>query len=91
MDTNQKIGNVAKEAAINAAATLLLPSSQFWVDTKMFVSDVATDSTLTKDEKHAKVKRDLQFIFKDIAESIIDVAIKIAVWWLATQTNSNKP
>lgn len=74
----------AYSVALNGAA-LLIMDHQLWYDTKMFVSDLVDDTSLTKEQKHEKVKQDLLFIFKDVAKSLVDIAIKLAVLWFQSQ------
>lgn len=45
-----------EQYAIQGAAKLLL-DNQFWADVKVFVADIDGETSLTNDEKHAKVKK----------------------------------
>ena len=66
--------------AIDLSAKLLL-DSQLWSDVKMFVSDI-DGADLSNEEKHAKVMKDLHFIFGDIVKCIANLAISLAVTYL---------
>jgi hypothetical protein len=80
--------DAARGIALNGAA-LLLANHQLWYDAKMLAEAVAGDSTLTKEEKHADVFNKLRIVFKDVANSLLDIIIKVAVLWLETQGISN--
>ena len=74
---------------INAAARMLM-NDRIWVDAIAFCKVLMQDDIkMTKEEKHAKVKKQLQFIIDDAAgelvilcESVLDIAIKLAVIYL---------
>ena len=55
--------------------------TRLWTDIKMFIRD-AESTTLTHDEKKAKVKRDLVAVFGDTAEFVLNFAVEIGVIWL---------
>lgn len=78
----------AKEATLNGAALLIL-DNQLWHDAKMFVKAAAGNSHLTKEEKHQEVFDKLLIVFGDIGQTLLDIAIKIAVLWLSTQGIQN--
>lgn len=82
------LGNEAKAIALNSAATLIM-DHQLWYDAKMFVQAIAGNSNLTKEEKHKEVFDKLLVVFGDIGQTLLDVAIKIAVLWLSTQGIQN--
>jgi hypothetical protein len=67
--------NISKEI-IDATAKLLL-DNQLWSDCKYFVADVESHD-LTGAEKHAKVIKDLKFIFGDIEHVFLNLAIELA-------------
>jgi hypothetical protein len=71
-----------KTIAINSAAKLLL-DKQLWSDVKMFVNDMESRD-LPNHEKHQKVMDDIKFLFGDISNFIINLAISLAVAWLKT-------
>lgn len=66
--------------AIDGAAKILL-NHQLWEDVKTFVSDIDGETQLSNDEKHAKVKQDIISIFGDVSNTIINLAITLAVAW----------
>lgn len=69
-----------EEFAIESAGKILL-DNQLWADVKAFVSDVANHDHLSNEEKHEKVKQDIIYIFGDIGNTIINLAIALAVAW----------
>jgi hypothetical protein len=74
------ITSEAKTLAYEAAAEILL-DDQLWHDAKMFANAI-WDSGLTKEEKHAEVKSKLEYLFNEIATSLIDIAIKLAYLYI---------
>ena len=74
--------NVKKEA-INDAAELLL-NDRVWNDIKMFVQEVE-DTSLTNEQKKAKVAANMKIIFGDTLDIILNVAIELGVAWLKSK------
>jgi len=73
--------------ALDSAARLIM-NDRIWADAVAFCRDLM-NSDLSKAERHAKVKRDLQFIIDTaeeeisvLGEAILDIAIKMAVLFL---------
>lgn len=73
-----------KTVGINLAASILL-DSKFWNKVKSLVTDVMNNDNLTSDAKREKVKNDLLSIFGDISNSIINLAIELAVNWVKSR------
>jgi hypothetical protein len=85
----------AKSLAIQSAATLLL-DKRLWNDAKMFVEAANAEDNLqlskadNNRQKHRNVKNKLFIVFGDIGETLVDIAIKLAVLYLKEQVNKGK-
>ena len=69
-----------KTLAIEAAAKILL-DNQLWADVKLFVVDASHNKMLTSEQKRAQVLDDLEIVFGDVATTILNLAIELAVIW----------
>lgn len=70
--------------ALQGAAKLLI-DHQLWSDVKMFCMDAANNDNLDNAAKHAKVKADLMFIFKDVGSVVLNLAIELGTLWVQNE------
>lgn len=70
------------EKAILSEVANTVFGNRLWNDVLMFIQDVENKNTLSNIEKHNHVKKDLQIIFVDTFDCILDAAISIGVMWL---------
>lgn len=80
--------NTIKQYTLGVAARLLL-DGQLWSDVKMFCYDAANNDNLSNEEKHAKVKKDLQSIFTKVGSVILNLAIELGTLWVQSQAQKN--
>jgi len=69
------------KVVLNIASHLIM-DSQLWSDVKVWVKDLEDNTSLTPSQKHDKVKADLKMIFKDLSDTLLDIAIKMAVLYV---------
>jgi len=70
--------------AINAAGDLIM-RDDFVFHCRKFVNDIDGHNHLSNEDKHQAVTEDLKIIFGDIAQTALDIGIKIAVLWLKSK------
>ena len=51
-------------------------------DAKMWVGDLMSNTTMTSEEKHTKVKADMALVFTDIEHTVFDIFIHLAYIFL---------
>ena len=78
-----------EQSVVDGVGKLLL-DHQFWSDCKMFVADVDGKTELTGEQKRAKVRADLRFIFGDVASIFLAIGIELALGWVKANGTQSK-
>jgi hypothetical protein len=72
-----------KPILIETAARLVL-NKQLWTDAKILVTTTA-DMQISNEEKREKVLARLGLIFKTLGETMLEIALRLAVLWLKSK------
>lgn len=65
----------------------LLFSQRFWLDVKMFVSDI-NNSEISNEEKKRTVMKNLEVVFGELSCFMVNLAIELAVAYVKPKQNT---
>lgn len=75
------------EAEIIDEFAELLFSKRFWLDVKMFVSDI-NGHDISNEEKKCHVVKNLEVVFGELSEFFVNLAIELAVAYIKPKQNT---
>ena len=75
------------EAEIIDEFAELMFSKRFWLDVKMFVSDI-NGHNISNEEKKSHVVRNLEVVFGELSEFFVNLAIELAVAYIKPKQNT---
>jgi hypothetical protein len=83
---NNEILQGVEVEAIEDFAQLLV-SKRFWLDVKMFVTEI-NDSKISNIEKKQYVIHSLETVFGEVAEFTLNLVVELAVAYIKSKQNS---